>query len=151
MILTVGLVFVLAAGAAGQTGGKTAYIFASSNRTLGLSDEAATRKLASFEEANAIAVADRVACALTRSVGISVVLGVYDKSSENSFLMRTSLDRGPMEYLGSLLGLYERQSSILLFSPQTGGSDRLWIIRTPRSFGSVAIAARQQRITPLTV
>ena len=31
------------------------------------------------------------------------MLGVYEKSSENSLIVETSLERGPAEYLASLL------------------------------------------------
>ena len=117
-----------------------------------LTDEGAMKKLGSFEEANSIAVADRIACSLTqpRRAAISAVLGVYEKSSENSLIVETSLERGPAEYLASLLGQYEHQRDVLLFSPQEAGPDRLWIIKTTQSFGSVAMAVRQQRLTPLT-
>ena len=139
--------------ASSQSGAKTYYIFASPNKTSALTDESATKKLDSFEESNAIAVTDRIACSLTRPrhAGISAVLGVYDKSSENSFIVEADLERGPAEYLASLLGLYEHQKYVLLFSPQRGGPDRLWIIKTTRSFDAVATAVRQRNLTPLTM
>jgi hypothetical protein len=144
--------FFLNGQSAAQSRAKISYIFASPNKSDTLTDEIAMKKLGSFEESNAIAVADRIACALTqpRRAEISAVLGVYDRSSENSLIVETSLELGSAEYLASLLALYEHQRDVLLFSPQGGGPDRLWTIRTSRSFDSVAKGLRQRRLTPLT-
>jgi hypothetical protein len=144
---------LLAAGAdsAGQSSAKTFYIFAGVKRTDGVPNDAEAKKLESFEQANAIAVADRVACALTRSVAVSGVLGIYDKASANSLLTKVNLEPAQMEYVGSLLGLYEHMKYVLVFSAQRGGQDRLWIIKTSRSLDSVAAVVREQHLTPLSV
>jgi hypothetical protein len=137
----------LARGAAAQK----SYVFASPDTRASLTDEDARVSLTSFEELNAIAIADRIACSMTSQVDISGVLGVYDTSSENSFLIESDLKRDQTEYLGSLLGRYEHQKFVLLFFPQAAGHDRLWTIHTPKSFDAAAAAARQMRLTPVTV
>jgi len=127
------------------------YVFASPNTKAPLTDEDARGSLTSSEELNAIAVADRIACSMTSKVEISGVLGVYDASSENSFLVESDLQRGQTEYLGSVLGRYEHQKFVLLFFPQLAGHDRLWTIRTSKSFDAAVAAARQMQLTPVTV
>ena len=137
----------LARGAAAQE----SYLFASPDTRASLTDEDARVSLTSFEELNAIAIADRIACSMTHKVEISGVLGVYDTSSENSILMESDLKPKETEYLGLLLGRYEHQKFVLLFFPQAGGHDRLWIIKTPKSFDAAATAARQMHLTPVTL
>jgi len=127
------------------------YIFASPNTKASLTDEIAQANLASPEELNAIAVADRIACSMTDDAEISPVLGVYDGSSENSLLIESNIKPDQTEYLASLLGKYERQEFVLIFSPQSAGHDRLWTIRTPEGFAAAALAARELHLTPLTV
>lgn len=134
-------------GAAAQK----SYLFASPDTRASLTDEDARVSLTSFEELNAIAIADRIACSMTSQVDISGVLGVYDTSSENSFLIESDLKPTEAAYLGSLLGRYEHQKFVLLFFPQAAGHDRLWTIHTPKSFDAAAAAARQMRLTPMTV
>lgn len=142
---------VAAAGSTAASPAKTFYIFAGSKRSAGHTDDAAAQQLESFEQANAIAVADRVACALTRSVAVSGVLGIYDKTSPNSILTKVNLEQFQMEYVGSLLGLYEHMNYVLVFSAQRGGQDRLWVIKTSKPLDSVAAAVREQHMTPLSV
>jgi hypothetical protein len=137
----------LARGAAAQK----SYLFASPDTRASLTDEDARVSVTSFEELNAIAIADRIACSMTPKVEISGVLGVYDTSSENSILMESDLKPKQTEYLGSLLGRYEHQKFVLLFFPQAGAHDRLWAIRTPKSFEAAATAVRQMHLTPVTV
>lgn len=134
-------------GAAAQK----SYLFASPDTRVSLTDEDARVSLTSFEELNAIAIADHIACSMTRKVEISGVLGVYDTSSENSILMESDLKPKETEYLDSLLGRYEHQKFVLLFFPQAGAHDRLWTIRTPKSFEAAATAVRQMHLTPVTM
>ena len=127
------------------------YVFASPNTRASLTDEDAQGSLTSSEELNAIAVADRIACSMARKAEISSVLGVYDASSENSFLIESDLKRDQTEYLGSLIGKYEHQEFVLLFFPQAAGHDRLWAIKTSKSLDAAIGAARRMHLTPLTV
>jgi hypothetical protein len=140
------------AGALGRVAAaQDSYLFASPDTRASLTDEDARASLTSFEELNAIAIADRLACSLTSKVKITGVLGVYDTSSENSFLIESDLKRKEMEYLGSLLGRYEHQKFVLLFFPQAAGHDRLWTIKTSKSFDSAVAVVRQMHLTPVTL
>jgi hypothetical protein len=127
------------------------YLFASPNKQESLSDKDAKARLNSFEQMNATAVADRAACALTHSVEIADTLGIYDQSSENSFLLEADLEQEQSEYLAALLGLYSRQEFILLFFDEAGGRDRLWIIKTPQSQEMIVATLRNLKLTPVTV
>ena len=149
-ILALCTLLVAAVDATAASPAKTFYIFAGSKRTAGFTDDAA-KQLESFEQANAIAVADRVACALTRSVAVSGVLGIYDKTSVSSILTKVRLEQFQVEYVGSLLGLYESMKYVLVFSAKRGGQDRLWVIKTSKSLDSVTAAVREQHMTPLSV
>ena len=146
LVVLLGLAGAIGRAAAAQE----SYVFASSNTAVSLTDEDARRSLTSSEELNAIAVADRIACSMTRKAEISSVLGVYDASSENSFLIESDLKRDQTEYLGSLIGKYEHQEFVLLFFPQAAGHDRLWAIKTSKSLDAAIGAARRRRLTPLT-
>jgi hypothetical protein len=140
------------AGAGGRAArAQESYLFASPDTRASLTDEDARGSLTSFEELNAIAIADRIACSMTSKVEISGVLGVYDTSSENSFLIESDLKPKETEYLGSLLARYEHQKFALLFFPQSAGQDRLWTIKTAKSFDTAVAAARQMRLTPVTL
>jgi hypothetical protein len=132
-------------------GANQVFLFASPNARESLSDHDAKVHLASFEQTNATAVADRAACALTHSVQIADSLGVYDNSSENSFILEADLGQKQPEYLAALLGLYSRQEFILLFFDKARGADRLWIIKTPQSLEVVIATLRKMKLTPVTV
>lgn len=127
------------------------YVFASPDTRASLTDEDARGSLTSFEELNAISIADRIACSMTGEVKITGVLGVYDTSSENSFLIESDLERAETEYLGSLLARYEHQKYVLLFFPKSAGGDRLWIIRTSEPFDAAVATLRRFRVTPVTL
>lgn len=127
------------------------FLFASPNRHESVTDRSAKLRLSTFEQINAIAVADRAACALTDDAQITSSLGVYDNSSENSFIVEARLDQKQGEYLAALLGLYLRQEFILLFLPDLGGGDRLWIVKTPQTLEEVVARVRQRKLTPVTV
>lgn len=146
------LVVLALAGALGRAAAaQDSYVFASPDTRASLTDEDARGSLTSFEELNAIAIADRVACSMTTKVEISGVLGVYDASSENSFLIESDLQRDETEYLGSLLARYGHQKFALLFFPQAAGHDRLWTIKAPKSFDAAIGAVRRMHLTPVTV
>ena len=130
---------------------KQNFLFASPNVRESLTDKDAEARLTSFEQINATAVADRAACALTEDVHIANSLGIYDKSSENSFIVEAGLELKQSEYLAALLGLYSRQEFILLFLDEASGGDRLWIVETPQSLDAVMTALRKLKLTPATV
>jgi hypothetical protein len=138
-------------GAMPAPGASQTFLFASPNKRDALTDEEANVRLTSFEELNATAVADRAACAITHSVQIAESLGIYDKSSENSFILEGNLQRKESEYLAALLGLYSRQEFILLFLSEAGGPDRLWLIKTPQPLDAVIATLRKLRLVPVTV
>jgi hypothetical protein len=127
------------------------FLFASPATEDSLTDMDAKARLASFKQNNATAVADRSACSLTRSVEITNALGIYETSSENSFIMDANLEKNQSEYLAALFGLYSRQEFILLFFERATGADRLWIIKTQDSPEEVIAALRKWRLTPVTV
>jgi hypothetical protein len=132
-------------------GANQVFLFASPNTRESLSDKDAKLRMTSFEQINATAVADRAACALSDSVQIADSLGIYEKSSENSFILESDLPPEPSEYLAALLGLYSRQEFILLFREEPRGPDRLWIIKTPQSLEAAIATLRTWKITPVTV
>lgn len=132
-------------------GASQTFLFASSNTQESLTDDEAKLRLKSFEQINATAVGDRAACALAHSVEIADSLGIYDKSSENSFILEADLERKRSEYLAALLGLYSRQEFVLLFLDEAGGPDRLWIIKTQRSLDEIIATLRNLKLTPVTV
>lgn len=142
--------FGLAGSMPGPASNRT-YLFASPNQQESLTDEEAQARLKSFEESNATAVADRAACSLTRSVQITDSLGIYDTSSENSFILEADLERKQSEYLAALIGLYSRQEFVLLFLDDPNGHDRLWIINTQQSLGAVVDGLRKLQLTPVSV
>jgi hypothetical protein len=139
------------AGPIPGSGANRIFLFASANVRESLTDEDAKVRVNSFEQRNATAVADRAACALTNDVQIANSLGIYDKSSENSFILEADLERKQSEYLAALLALYSRQEFMLLFLDAASGGDRLWIIETPQSLEAVIATLRKSKLTPVTV
>jgi hypothetical protein len=125
----------------------------SPNKTDALTDKIALQKLNSFEESNAMAVADRIVCSFTWPPHgqVSAVLGLYGTSAENSLIVETGLEVKPAEYVAALLGLYEQQRNVLLFVAKPGAGDRLWLIESRRPFDSVAAAFRQNHLIPLSM
>jgi hypothetical protein len=127
------------------------YIFASPNTRSALTDEDAQRSLTSFEQVNAVAVADRIGCSLAHEVEISNALGIYDDSAENSFILETDLKKDQAEYAAALLGRYAHQEFILVFIPLAQGPDRLWLIQTSEPLKTILDDSRQLHLTPLSV
>ena len=127
------------------------YVIASPNTRSKLTDQDARMSLGSFEHVNATAVADRLACSLTHSVRIADGVGIFDDSSENSFVVQTDLGQKQTEYLSFLLARYSHQEFVLLFITRPTGADRLWIIRTPQSWNDVANQVRSLHLVPVTV
>jgi hypothetical protein len=127
------------------------FLFASPNTQESLPDQDARARLTSPGQISATAFADRAACALTHSVQIADSLGIYDKSSENSFVLETDLGRKQSEYVAALVGLSSRQKFVLLFLEDVPGPDRLWTIETSQSLETVVTALRKLMLTPVTV
>ena len=129
----------------------TSYVIASPNTRSILTDQDARMSLGSFEHVNATAVADRIACSLTHFVRIADGVGVFDNSSENSFVVQTNLGQKQTEYLSFLLARYAHQEFVLSFITQPMGTDRLWIIRTSQPWGDVASKVRSLHLAPITI
>jgi|SRR5438270_8038391 len=127
------------------------FIFASPNTRSALSDHDAEISLTSFEQMNAIAVFDRLGCALSHSVNISGAVGVFEDSSENSLIMKSNLNSSQAEYVAWLFGRYAHQEFVLVFVPKPDGNDRLWTIQTSKPLDEVLAAGRAQRLSSLTV
>ncbi len=148
------IAIVLSAASPGPifaAGANQVFLFASPTTQESLTDEDARARLSSFEQSNTTAVADRAACSLTHSVEIADTLGIYEKSSENSYILESDLARNESEYLAALLGLYSRQEFILLFFRKASGADRLWIIKTREPTGMAIASLRKLQLTPVTV
>jgi hypothetical protein len=127
------------------------YVFVSANTRSRMTDEEARRSFDSFEQKNALAVADRASCSLTHSVRIHDALGVNADNSENSMVIETDLTSGLSEYLASLLGRYAHQEYVLSFTRQQHGPDRIWMIQTDRPLAEVVEAIRKSSLVPATV
>lgn len=127
------------------------YIIASPNTRAALSDDDARKSLDSFEEENAVAIADRIGCALTRTVRIGEAIGLYDNSAENSLVMQADLKAEQLQYAAALLGRYAHQEYVLLFTPKDDAPDQLWRLTTHQSFDVVAKATRELHLAPLTL
>jgi len=152
--IVLAITVVLPAAFAGPMPGPGAnqiFLFVSPNTQESLTDEDAKVRLTSFEQINVTAVADRAACALTHYVQIADSLGIYDNSSENSFILEADLEQKQSEYLAALLGLYARQEFVLLFMDEASGGDRRWIIKTRQSLEVVIATLRKLKLTPVTV
>src|ERR1700722_2034630 len=98
---------------------QVSYIFASPHNTASVSDKKAPGSLKSFDELNAISVADRIVCSFSHPVGISGTLGIFNGETENSLVVEARLTRAQIDYTASLLGEYERQKFVLWFMPRS--------------------------------
>jgi hypothetical protein len=128
-----------------------AYIFVSANTRSRMTDEDARRSFDSFEQKNAVAVADRASCSLTHSVQIDDVLGVKANDSENSLVIETDLTSDLNEYLASLVGRYTHQEYVLSFMRRKHGPDKIWMIHTDRPVTEAVEAIRKSSLAPATV
>ena len=127
------------------------YVFVSPNTRSSLTDGDAQRSFDSFEQKNAVAVADRIVCSLTQSVQIADALGVYSDSSEKSFIIESDLAADSSQYVASLLGRYAHQEFVLTFIRQQHGPDKLWVIDLDRPAGEVIKAIRALGLGSSTV
>src|ERR1700733_13760030 len=87
---------------------QVSYIFASPHTTSHLSSGDAERNLESFDELNAISVADRIVCSFSHQAGILSTLGIFNGETETSLVVEARLTRAQIDYTASLLGEYER-------------------------------------------
>lgn len=134
---------------------QVSYIFASPHTTSHLSPstskEEARANLKSFDELNAISVADRIVCSFSHPAGISGTLGIFNGEAENSLVVEAHLTRAQIDYAASLFGDYERQKFVLWFMPKTGGVDVLWTIHLPGGNSKeIAPLLRQLHVTGAT-
>ena len=127
------------------------FIFASPNTRSALTDHDAEISLTSFEQINAVAVADRLGCSFSGPVNISGVVGVFEDSSENSLIMKSRLSSSQADYVAWLFGRYAHQEFVLVFVPKPGGKDRLWTIKTAKPIDEVLAAGRAQHLSSFTV
>src|SRR5436305_8390057 len=92
--------------AAGRIHSGYSYIFVSPNTRSSLTDHDAEVSLTSFEQINAVAVADRVGCSLTQTIEIASAIGVYNDSFENSLIIEGALKQKQAEYVAALMERY---------------------------------------------
>lgn len=145
------IIFLCAPWSASSGADGRAFVFASPNTRAVLSDEDALRSLSSFEELNAIAVADRLACAMTPKVRIVDAIGVFSDSAENSLIVEANLRPESADYLASLLGRYGHQEFVLAFVEDPAGRSTLWNLKTSLPVATVTPALRGAKLLPSTV
>ena len=87
--------------------------------------------LRSFEEANFVAVADRIVCALAPRGSVETVIGeVHEQGklgvsgAENSVVVRAPVSMEAMRYVMALLGRYAHQKFVIAFVPQDAEASR---------------------------
>src|SRR5436305_1481931 len=137
--------------AAGGIHAGYSYIFVSPNTRSSLTDHDAEASLTSFEQINAIAVADRIGCSLTQAIEIASAIGVYNDSSENSVIIESNLKQKSAEYVAALLGRYAHQEFVLIFIPAATGKDKLWTITSKQTPEVAITAARELHLSSLTI
>ena len=123
-------------------------VFFSSNTVDVLSDADAMEGLKSFVEANAIAVADRAACALGDTAEVDPGIGVYDTSAEQIVLLRGAWDAETTSYLAVLLGRYENQEWAFWFTADPAGKEHLWLLHSAASATEIAQQIRAAGLPP---
>ena len=125
-------------------------VFFSPNTTDTLSDADAMAGLKSFAEANAIAVADRAACALGNVAEVDPGIGIFDTSAENSVLLEGAWDSATAGYLAVLLARYEHQEWAFWFTAAPTGKERLWLVASVASPAEIARQIRAAGLSPVT-
>jgi hypothetical protein len=138
------VVLALLGPAAGQ---QMAVGLGSPNTRDSMSYADAKVSLRSFEEANFVAVADRIVCALAPrgliETGIGEVreqgkLGV--SGAENSVVLKAPVSFEEMRYIMALLGRYAHQKFVIAFAPQDATASRtktaeMVVLRIPQKTG----------------
>jgi len=125
-------------------------VFFSPNTTDTLSDADALAGLKSFAGANAIAVADRAACALGNVAEVDPAIGIYDTSAENVVLLEGAWDSATTGYLAVLLARYEHQEWAFWFTAAPTGKDRLWLLVSVASPAEISRRIRASGLAPVT-
>jgi hypothetical protein len=118
-------VVVLLGSAAGQ---QMAVGLGSPNTRDSMSYADAKIPLASFEETNFVAVADRIVCALASRGSVENAIGeVHEQGSqgvsgaENSVVVKALVSLQDMRYAMALLGRFAHQKFVIVFIPEQAG------------------------------
>lgn len=119
---------VLLGSAAGQ---QMAVGLASPNTRDSMSYADAKISLASFEETNFVAVADRIVCTLASRGSVEKAIGeVHEQGkmgvsgAENSVVMKAPVSLQEMRYAMALLGRFAHQKFMIVFIPDEAGASR---------------------------
>src|SRR5690242_7738358 len=139
-------VLVLLGSTAGQ---QMAVGLGSPNMRDSMSYADAKVSLRSFEEANFVAVADRIVCALAPRGSVTTVIGeVHEQGklgvsgAENSVVVKAPVSLEEMRYVMALLGRYAHQKFVIAFVPQDVGASRakaaeMFLLRVPQKTSRV--------------
>jgi hypothetical protein len=139
-------VLVLLGSAAGQ---QMAVGLGSPNTRDSMSYADAKISLRSFEEANFVAVADRIVCALAPRGSVDKVIGeVHEQGklgvsgAENSVVVKAPVSLEAMRYVMALLGRYAHQKFVIAFVPEDAGASRakpaeMVLLRVPQKTSRV--------------
>ena len=139
-------VLVLLGSAAGQ---QMAVGLGSPNTRDSMSYADAKLSLASFEETNFVAVADRIVCALASRGSVEKAIGeVHEQGSlgvsgaENSVVVKTPVPLQDMRYAMALLGRFAHQKFVIVFIPEEADASRakpaeMVMLRVPQTISRV--------------
>lgn len=121
-------VLVLFGSAVGQ---QMAVGLGSPNTRDSMSYANAKISLASFEETNFVAVADRIVCALASRGSVEKAIGeVHEQGrmgvsgAENSVVVKAPVSLQDMRYAMALLGRFAHQKFVIVFIPEEGSASR---------------------------
>jgi len=140
------VVLALLGQAAGQ---QMAVGLGSPNTRDSMSYADAKVSLRSFEEANFVAVADRIVCALAPRGSIETGIGeVHEQGklgvsgAENSVVVKAPVSLEEMRYIMALLGRYAHQKFVIAFVPQDATASQaktaeMVLLRVPQKTGRV--------------
>jgi len=141
-------VLILLGSAAGQ---QMAVGLGSPNTRDSMSYADAKVSLRSFEEANFVAVADRIVCALAPGGSIQKGIGEVHaqgklgvSGAENSVVVKSPVSLEEMRYLMALLGRYAHQKFVIAFVPQGGDASgtkaaEMVLLRVPQKTSRMQI------------
>ena len=115
--------------------------------------------LRSFEEANFVAVADRIVCALAPRGEVETAIGeVHEQGklgvsgAENSVVVKAPVRLEEMRYVMALLGRYAHQKFVIAFVPQEAGASptrpaEMVLLRVPqKASGRRASRLRMEQV-----
>jgi len=141
-------VLVLLGSTAGQ---QIAVGLGSPNTRDSMSYADAKGSLRTFEEANFVAVADRIVCALAPRGSVETGIGeVYEQGklgvsgAENSVVVKAPVSLEQMRYVMALLGRYAHQKFVIAFVPQDAGvsvakAAEMVMLRVPQKTSRIQI------------